>query len=674
MEYHNNILCVEGGWLYGTAGVMSKPNYDALVSRNYLQIIRRACKGRPALVAYESIPARFRQLIVERFGNPYEKVAHYHFSNELQPDPEAATYYSGYKLPDGRSLPEDKQREYRQNAEILNALARIEGNAVARRRSMGGSRAKLWERFADLVNSLDVQRYPHTLPTHPRRLKDRYQEYQKGSYPALVHGGYGNNNSRKVTARIERLVLRLYTLPNKPYTTNVHELYLQFLGGAIDLVDRKTGELFNREDFKENGVPVTLSESTIWNYLNDPKNRPIIDQYRSGTLEYTGTHRPHHHRHAPRFSLSRISMDDRDLQRKMHNGKRVKGYYAYDDASGCIVGVAHSQTKDHELFISCLRNLFRFIHRQGLGMPMEVEVEHHLVRSFKDDMMKAGALFPFVRWANPGNAQEKIAERYNRDKKYQYEKRYQEGIGRFYAKLEANRTHQEKVFDAENNTYKERTYSYEELVADDFRIIELYNNDLHPDQKRYKGMTRLDVLMECVNPNLAAYNEALLARYIGDTTTTTIRRSQYVQVQYAKYQLPSPEILAQLRPNDYEVDACWIPNETGAIDTIYLYQAGVYLCACSKITTYSRATAEHTETDKQTYQQQAGYVSQYDAMVKSGKKALGKVAIIPTTPVELPEPESVIVQETPAEPEDEFAAAVAEYSGDYWKEKARADL
>ena len=367
-------------------------------------------------------------------------------------------------------------------------------------------------------------------------------------------------------------------------------------------------------------------------------------------------------------------MDDRDLPRKMHNGKRVKAYYAYDVTSGCIIGAAYAQTKDKALFINCMRDMFRFINAHSLGMPMEVEVEHHLVNSYKDDLMKAGTVFPFVRWANPGNAQEKYAETLNRVKKYGYEKRYQNGIGRFYSRLEANRTHREKIFDARNNTYKEKTYNFEALIADDRMTIEMMNNDLHPNQKRYKGMTRLEVLLYCVNPNLAQYDPALLARYIGERTPTSVCRSQYVRVQYVKYQLPTPQILSRLQPNNYNVDAFWIPGENGLIDRVYLYQDDAFICACDKITTYNTANAEQTRSDRETYQRQAEYVGRFDGMVKNNKK-VSRVALISASQVQPPEPDLITVEAPAAEdPEGDFQAAIAGFSGAHWREKARADI
>lgn len=631
LTYYNNILCVEAGSLYKDLGVLTKYNYDRLLQRGFLNVVRRGCRYTPALVEYESIPERFKKEIVKAIGDPYQRVKHSKFQDNLKPDPEAAQFYSNYKLADGRNLPEDNQRQYTAEAEIFNTINKLVGSASARRKALGGTNKGIWQKVVEVVHSIDKTKYPHNLPTNERRLKQKYTAFVKEGYQSLVSRKFGNNNSRKVNVKIERLLLSLYCLPNKPYANEVYEKYMQFLGGTIDVVDVKTGEIFERDDFYEDGKPITISEATVWNYLNDPKNRVLVDKHRAGALEFSSTHRPHHHRHAPKYSLSKISLDDRDLPRKMHNGKRVKAYYAYDVTSGCVIGASYSKSKDKNLFINCLQNMFRFINKHKLGMPMEVEVEHHLVNTYRDDLMKAGTVFPFVRWANPGNAQEKYAETMNRTKKYGYEKRYQDGIGRFYSKLEANRTHQDKVFDAENDNYKEKTYDYEELVADDLHMIQLLNNDLHPNQKLYKGMTRLDVLLYKVNPSCTEVPNYLLQKYIGINTPTRIRRSQYVRVQGENFQLPSPEILKRLKPNNLSVNAYWLADEDNTINKVYLWQGDEFICECERITEYNRSKAESTEADAEAYTNQSKYVSEFDSMVKKGKKTLPKVTVVKNT-------------------------------------------
>lgn len=656
MIYYNNILCIEVAWLTKQK-ILSSANYKQLKLRGQIETVRRGCKGTKALVAFDSIPDRFKEPILEIIPDPHAVVKESKFQDRIELDHMAPSFFSKYKLPDGRNLPPDTQLQYCNDAHIFNTIDTILKNRSGRKKALGSKATKLWDKVADAVNSIDKNKMDHTLPTNPRRIQNKYNEYKKDGHLAMISKKWCNDNSRKVTVQIEKLILSLYTLPNKPYSNSVHDLYMQFLGGAIEVVDTDTGEMFNREDFMDEGQPITVSEATIWNYINDPKNRPIVDSYRSGKLEFSSTHRPHHHRALPNFSLSKVSMDDRDLPRKMKDGTRVKSYYAYDITSGCVIGAAHSKSKNTDLFMDCMRNMFRFLHKNKLGIPMEVEVENHLVDTFKDTLMKAGNVFPFVRWANAGNAQEKYAETLHRIKKYGYEKKYQDGIGRFYSKLEANRTVSEKIFDSENNNYKEKYYDYRELVADDLEIIELYNNDLHPNQKKYKGMSRMDVLLHHINPKLAEYQEYLLAKYIGESVNTTIRRNQYVMANNAKYNLPSVNILSKLKPNNHSVTACWIPSDVQ--ENVYLFQNGEFICECSLITPYQTAKAEETEKDKLEYTSQAKYASEFDKSIKEGRKNISKVAILENTAA-LDQPIEVKIVETiPLDDDDDFDYADA---------------
>src|SRR5690554_8145809 len=67
MEYYNNILCVEAGWLVDN-GIMAIHQYKYLSKSKQINIVRRACKNTPALVAYDSIPRRFKPAIKEALG------------------------------------------------------------------------------------------------------------------------------------------------------------------------------------------------------------------------------------------------------------------------------------------------------------------------------------------------------------------------------------------------------------------------------------------------------------------------------------------------------------------------------------------------------------------------------------------------------------------------------
>ena len=643
MEYFNNKIVIEAKELI-SFGVMTDSTYRKMTVRNQINVVRRGCVNTPALVAVDSLPQRYYDKVVELVGDPKQVAPRKTLEDRIVADSQAVEFFSGYRTVSDKALPDDKIREYCANASVLNAIGAVLEDKMAARGLSGGKKSGFWEAASVHVARLKA-RLGHSLPENPSRLRDKFKAYQKGGYSTLVSGKFGNSNSLKVSDNIERLILSIYTMPNKPYSSDTWDLYLQFLGGSIEVADMQTGELFCREDFvNERGEPVKLSRSTVWNIVNDPKNRVVVDKCRMGTMEYNVTRRPHHIRRSPDFSFSKISLDDRDLPRKMKDGTRVKAYYAYDVASGCVIGRAYSRKKTTGLFVDCMRDMLRFIDSRGFGMPIELEVEHHIVNQFADTMMAEGTLFPMIRWCNPGNSEEKRAEHFNREKKYGYEKKYQEGIGRFYAKLEANRPKVDKVFDEDNNHYKEKTYTFEELVADDLKIIEQYNNGLHRNQKKYPGKTRLQVLIEHRNPNMVPMDPVKVARYVGECVHTSIRRSAYVRVQYQDYRLSSPEVLDNLLPNNYNVDAYYMPSDD--VQKVYIYQNDIYIDTCQLVTAYNEATAEQTETDREAYEEQAKYVAKYDAMIKRSKQRLAKVAVLPK---ENPAPVEVKSKPMPAE-------------------------
>ena len=661
MEYYNDILCIPVRELLA---VMSESNYKQLAARGKIEVARRACRGRYALVVFDSLPDKYKAAAKELYPEGGVMQLQKWFRDNYEVDAAARTFFSRFRFENGDPLPAAKVAEYTVNASVIRAVERLMANTRALRQAQPGGRVQ-WDEMAAAV-AYFKQEYGHTLPESTLRFRRKVAEFRRTGYASLISGKFRNQNSRKVSYRIERLILSLDSLPQRPYNTTVAELYNRFVRGELEVYDPETGELFDSAEFTgRNGEPVALSETTVAYYLNNPKNRALRSKMHDSAWDFNNRYRPHHNRRAPLWAFSKISLDDRDLPRKMADGTRVKAYYAYDVASGCVVGYAYNRLKTADLFIACVRSMFRLIERQGWNCPAEVEVEHHLVNNFADGLVRAGAIFPFVRWCNPGNSQEKRAEHFNRVKKYGVEKRLQTGIGRWYARLEANRPKEQKVYDEHNNTYKEATYTYDQLVADDIRAIDEYNRQPHPNRKLYPGLTRWEVLCRNLNPDLQPVDRALLYRFIGEKTRTSIRRSMYCIVRGEKFRLPSPELLGRLAPNDYRVEACYLPDEQGEVSEVYLYQNGNFIARCTPVGTYNEAAVEQTDEDRRNYAEQARYVAQFDALMKREK--IQKVRILPH---DLPAAEAVTVVPPPAPepPADDF-----DFGADY-AALARHDL
>ncbi len=546
--------------------------------------------------------------------------SHYHI------DAKAREFYTRFRFDNGDALPPEHIQEYTVNASVIEAVMRAMEDATFMRKAMKAGPVN-WGELAGAISYYQAE-FGHTLPVSSNRFKKRVNDFKANGYESLISRKFMNQNRRKVTYDIERLLLSIDAQPEQPFNTTVWEQYNMFVQGELELYDTETGEVLNPSDFTDkDGNPLVLSPATVANYLNNPKNKALRAKLHMSQWDFNNAYRPYHLRSIGEFSLSKVSLDDRDLPRPMKDGNRVKAYYAYDVVSGAVVGYAYNRYKTTELFLDCMRNMFQTLDRNGMYIPAELEVEHHLVSDFADGLMQAGTVFPLIRWCNPGNSREKRAEHKNREKKYGVEKRTQVGIGRWYAKLEANRPKEEKVYDEKNNTYKVKTYSYEELVADDIRAIQTFNAQPHPNQKRYPGMSRWDVLCAHQNPNLAPWDKAVLYRFIGQHTETTIRQNTYCTVMYNQYGLPSPEIIEKLEPRNYKVDAYYLPDADGTINEVYIYQNGRYITTCKPVARYNENTAEQTEYDKAAYTEQSKYVAQFDKMMKDGKiKRVGILA------------------------------------------------
>lgn len=656
MEYYGKILCISYHDLTGGDNpVMSVPNYKKLSANGNINVVRQGKGlGNYALVEIATLPTRFRERIREKYGDLEAEILKNWFGTHFHVDAKAREFYTKFRFENGESLPPERIQEYTVNASVIEAVLAVMADRVLMRKAMKGGPVN-WGEMCGAISYYQSE-FGHTLPLSANRFKKRVHDFKAHGYESLISGKFLNQNRRKVTYGIERLLLAIDAQPEQPFNTTVWEQYNQFLQGGLELFDPDTGEVLNPADFTDkDGNPIVLSPTTVAAYLNKPANKALRAKLHMSQWDFNNSYRPYHLRHAGEYSLSKVSLDDRDLPRPMKDGVRVKAYYAYDVVSGAVVGYAYNRLKTAELFLDCMRNMFQTLERGGMYIPAELEVEHHLVSDFADGLMQAGVVFPLIRWCNPGNSREKRAEHFNRQKKYGVEKLTQVGIGRWWARLEANRPKEEKVYDEKNNTWKVKAYTFDELVADDIRAIGEYNNQLHPNQKRYPGMTRWDVLVAKVNPTLRPYDSRTLARYIGESVETSIRRNSTVRVAHADWWISGPEVLEELEPNNRKVTAYYLQDEDGKPTDVYLFQGDRYIDKVRPVNTYNRVMAEQTDEDVANYIEQQKYVSHFNKYLRDNAiTKIGKADVQPQAYADEADAECYTLPPVPIqdEPED----------------------
>lgn len=630
MEFFDNKLCISFRELVD-GGIMTVPNYKYMASSGRIKVARRGggAKGNGALIVIDSLPTSYKEKVEEKYPGGNAVLLRGWIISNYELDQAAVAFFMDWAARQSSDKASDElARKYAINASVLNTCIKLYNRSRDYRKLMGEKYD--WGMMATTIETLREE-FGHDLPASTLRFRKKVNEYKQYGYECLISGKFGNQIARKVDHKTERLICSIAVLPNKPFNSNVHEMYMSFVCGELDVYDLSTGEIYNPDDFTDkNGDPKELSESTIRNVLNKPSNKLLVEHALSSYTTFMHEQMPHVHRHNGEFSLSQITMDDVDLTRKLKDTKqRVHAYYAYDVVSQCVVGASYGRKKDQMLVVDCFRDMFRLIERNGWGIPAGIEVENHLMSEYKEGFLQAGVAFNFVHFCAPQNSQEKYAEPLNGAKKRSVIHKNHAGIGRFYGKGKW-RTEYKKVSDEFNDTYEDREYfSFEQLVADDRRDSAEWNNTLHPNQKKYPGMTRWQVLMANINPTLHKYDKLTLSRFIGERVETSIRRNSTVRVAYEDWWLSDTSVLERLQPNDYKVTAYYLPDEEGKPTDVYIFQGDRYIDKVEKVETYNRVLAEQTEEDVVNYIEQQKKISSFGKYVRDN--AIGQVGVAAKT-------------------------------------------
>ena len=607
-----------------------------------LEIARRGINGN-TLIWVSSIKRPDRMRAIEAaLGKAHVEQSDIY---EVTVNTEARAYYSQYAKPDGTRLDNPTVERLTMKASLFDAMRRgMERQQAAKARA--GKKLNKGEWLKEMLgwwtrqvmnapdgtgcvgnatNQTGGAAYGYGIRpyTNTRSLERAFKAYLSDGFQSLISGNVGGDNARKVSRKVENLILALWRTNDKPFVARVYELYNEFISGTRELYDTETGEAYDPKETDAEGRPifVELSQATIWNYLKDVVNTTAVYADRNGHFDYQNALRPKHHRKVGQYSLSKISMDDVALSRKAKVAGKdvwVYKYIAVDVVSGYYFRPAYIIGKPTERTVyESMRNVFCELWSLGLPMPAELEVEHHLM----SNIPWLQDAFSFVRFCQ--SPTEKRAEHNIRSLKWGTAKDMGHTRGRWYAKHEAYRAVRNKV----EGDYVEPAYDPMQIIADDLADIERHNNELHPRQKTYPGMTRRDVLMKQVNPDLKPMDMAYLMQWIGNMTETSIRNNDWVQVDNAGFELKDFGSLNRLKPNNYRVTAYWLPGADERVETVYLYQDGVYIGEAENREkwAYNECEAERTDADNAAMLHQQKRVAKFDKWVKERRAELPKV-------------------------------------------------
>ncbi|MDL2254992.1 kinase [Parabacteroides sp. OttesenSCG-928-K15] len=208
MEYYNGILCISGKEFIRSEqnpdGLISVGGYKNLINRKRIVVARRGGgEGSPALIVYDSLPSKYRKEIEDRSKEDLETLTQKKKLIDLiEPDQDAVEFFYNHTIEyndNVKGLPENKQKEYVRNAELLNAIKKAYNEHVQSRAKQGKRPlASFWEKTTAAIKSFP-DTYEHSIPKSTRRLQEKIQDYTTYGYESLISDKFANTNTVKIT-------------------------------------------------------------------------------------------------------------------------------------------------------------------------------------------------------------------------------------------------------------------------------------------------------------------------------------------------------------------------------------------------------------------------------------------------------------------------------------------
>ena len=262
MEYYNKMLCLSFADLTGGGEpIISRDTLLKNVYRgNIIRADRAGGEGSRALYVWSSIPEKYRKRYMELHGDPEEEMRKARQAVELVEDSDARSYFEAYRYTDKRgeerSLTDEQIDDYTRNASVLNVLRKTAQDSRSLRSSLNArGTGNTWDIVAETSENLR-ERYGHSLPANPARLRAKMRDYAGRGYEVLISGKLGNTSSVKITEEFGELIIALKRSRVPVYT------------------DRALLEKANEEAEKRGWKPLR-SLAGLKRWLNSPAVQPL---------------------------------------------------------------------------------------------------------------------------------------------------------------------------------------------------------------------------------------------------------------------------------------------------------------------------------------------------------------------------------------------------------------
>lgn len=466
--------------------VMSYVCYQKLAYRGRISVIRQGKGlGNCALVDYDSLPTRFKQRYIAKYGDPHMQK---NKEQDIRLDTDARTFFEEYTLSDGTHIKGEKIAEFTLNATVLNMLIDMEKTQGVQRRLHGNRTPINWPPIYEACEELRED-YGHTLPRNTDRLRDKMREYKRDGYVCLVSGRLVNANACKITDEGGRFIIALKCSRTPVYNN-------------AQILSRYNAEA------PERGWKQLKTQAALVNYLSRPE---VEIQWKASVIGDTKAKMKYTRQHSTILPTlpnalwygdgTRLNLFYKHYKDGRYQLATLNVYEVIDAASEVFLGCHVSNTENFESIYEATRAALEFAGCK----PYEYVTDNQGGTRRADAQLWLKQVATLFRTTAPHQAPAKTIE--SVFGRFQAQVLHQEWYytgGNITAKSEAAKIHREFI---EKNIDKLPTYN--EVVETYMKARQRWNAMQHPDVKKYAGRSRMEVYTAQVNPEAVPLTDAI---------------------------------------------------------------------------------------------------------------------------------------------------------------------
>lgn len=321
---------------------------------------------RKVLVDYEAMTQENKNKVIDRYGNPYDRVARKPILDMIIPDAKAEEFYKNHRYGKHEFLTIETRNKYTRGASWLNMLGKVQDDRTIIKKSLGLSVPEFYMHVGTLIKSeilngksktyTGFHVLPGNFPATYQRLMDKVKAYRASGYEHMIDSMYGN----KIAAKLGKTEDGFDEELERKQIAVIRRIASMHNNLNASQVTRLSNIIFN-----ENG----------WNTISDSRVAQIMEEYeleltpgRRGKRAFTSNMSMQVKREAPKFPTYFWTLDGWTVellyQNKERYDNRLVMVVVLDAVNKYPVGYAIGDRENAELIRQANRNAI--MHMQEL--------------------------------------------------------------------------------------------------------------------------------------------------------------------------------------------------------------------------------------------------------------------------------------------------------------------